>query len=123
MKKKDIARIEKHLNFHDGQVPFILHADFENILEPIDEQHCVKINKMKKREERQYTYRKGKTHKEKAYTEKINTHVPSRWCLTSTFVYGDVPDSLKIYCGKGCLPNFLEHIEDQVKHLYAVFPQ
>lgn len=49
MKKKDISQIEKHLNFQDDQVPFILHADFENILEPIDEQHCVKMNKIKKR--------------------------------------------------------------------------
>ena len=31
------------------------------------------------------------------YTEKINTHVPSEWCVHSAFAYGDVPDPLKMY--------------------------
>ena len=61
---------EKWLKFHDGQyqfkVPFILYADFESILKPVNEQYRNRMNTMK-------TEKKGKA----SYTEKINTHVPS----------------------------------------------
>ena len=81
---------EKWLKFHDGQyqfkVPFMLYADFESILKPVDERCRDKMNTMK-------TEEKGKA----SYTEKINTHVPSGWCVHSTFAYGDVPDPLKMY--------------------------
>ena len=63
--------------------------------------------------------RKGKA----AYTEKINTHVPSGWYVHSTFAYRDVPDPLKIYRGKNCVEKFVEHIEEEVKQLYATFPR
>ena len=56
--------------------------------------------------------RKGKT----SYTEKINTHAPSRWCVHSTFAYGIVPNPLKMYRGKDCVEKF-------VKQLYATFLQ
>ena len=65
------------------------------------------------------TERKGKA----PYTEKINTHVPSRWRVHSTFAYGDVPDPLKMYRGKDCVEKFVEYIEEEVKRLYATFPQ
>ena len=65
------------------------------------------------------TERKGKA----PHTEKINTHVPSRWRVHSTFAYGDVPDPLKMYRGKDCVVKFVEYIEEQVKQLYATFPQ
>ena len=45
------------------------------------------------------TERKGKA----SYTEKINTHVPSRWPVHSTFAYGDVAGPLKMYRGKDCV--------------------
>ena len=84
---------EKWLKFHDGQyqckVPFVLYADFESILKPVDEQYREKMNRMK-------TQRKGKT----PYTEKINTHVLSGWCVHSTFAYGDVLGPLIMYCGE-----------------------
>ena len=58
---------EKWLKFHDGQyqlkVPFMLYADFESILKPVDEQYKDKMNTMK-------AGRKGKA----PYTEKI-THI------------------------------------------------
>ena len=44
------------------------------------------------------TDRKGKA----SYTEKINTHVLSGWCVHSTFAFGDAPDPLKMYQGKDC---------------------
>ena len=61
---------EKWLKLHDSlyqfKVPFMLYADIESILKPVDEQFKDKMNTMK-------AERKGKT----SYTEKINTHVPS----------------------------------------------
>ena len=69
---------EKWLKFHDGQyqfkVPFMLYADFESILKLVDERYREKTNRMK-------TGRKGKA----SYTGKINTHVPSGWCVRCTF--------------------------------------
>ena len=82
------AEEEKCLKFYDGQyqfmLPFILYADFESIVKPVDERYKKKMNRMK-------TERKGKA----PYTEKISKHVPSGWCVHSTFAYGDVPDPLK----------------------------
>ena len=67
----------------------MLYADIESILKQVDEQFKDKMNTMK-------AERKVKT----PYTEKINTHVPSGWCVHSTFVYGDVPDPLTMFPGK-----------------------
>ena len=64
--------------------PFMLYAHFESILKPADEPYRDRMNTMK-------TERKGKA----SYREKINTHVPSGWCVHSTLAYGDVPDPLK----------------------------
>ena len=94
------------------KVPFMLCADFESILKPVDEQYREKMNKIK-------TERKSKA----LYPEKIKTHVPLRLCVHNTFAYGDVPDILKIYRGKDCVETFIEHIEDGIKRLYATFPQ
>ena len=65
------------------------------------------------------TERKSKA----SYTEKINTHAPSGWCVHSTFAYGDIPDPLKMYRSKDCVEKFLEYIEEQVKWLYETFPR
>ena len=62
--------------------------------------------------------RKGKA----AYTKKINTHIPLGWCVHSTFAYGDVPDPLKMYQSKDPVEKFVEHIEEEVRWLYATFP-
>ena len=104
------------LKFHDGQyqfkVPFMMNADFESILKPVDERYKEKMNTMK-------VGRKGKA----SYTGKINTHVPSGWCVHSTFTYGDAPNPLKMYRGKDCVEKFVEYIEEEVKRLYTTFPQ
>ena len=63
--------------------------------------------------------RKGKA----PYTEKINTHVPSGWCVHSTFAYGDVSDPLKMYRGKDCVEKIVEYIEEEVKRLHETFPR
>ena len=79
---------KKWLTFHDGQyqfkVPFMLYTDFESILKPVDKQCRDRMNTMK-------TEKKGKA----PYMEKINAHVPSGWCVHSTFAYGDALDPLK----------------------------
>ena len=67
----------------------MLYADFESILKSVDERYRDRMNTMK-------TERKGKA----SYTEEINTHVPSGWCVHSTFAYGGAFDPLKIYRGK-----------------------
>ena len=58
------------LKFHDEQyqfkVPFMLYADFESILKPVNDRYRDRMNTMK-------AERKGKA----PYTEKINTYVPS----------------------------------------------
>ena len=90
----------------------MLYADFESILKPVDERYRDKMNTMK-------AGRKGKA----SYTEKINTHVPSGWCVHSTFAYGDVPNPLKMYREKDCVEKFVEYIEEEVKRLYETFPR
>ena len=62
----------------------MLHADFESILKPVDEQYKDKMNRMK-------AGRKGKT----SYKENISKHIRSGWCVHSSFCYRDVPNSLK----------------------------
>ena len=90
----------------------MLYADFESILKPADERYRDRMNTMK-------TERKGKA----PYTEKINTHVPSGWCVHSIFAYGDIPDPLKMYRGEDCVQKFVEYIEEEVKRFYETFPQ
>ena len=62
------SEIERWLKLHDGQfqfmVPFVLYADFESMLKPVDEKYKEKMNQRKAK-------RKGKI----PYTEKINAHV------------------------------------------------
>ena len=90
----------------------MLYADFESILKPVDERCKDKMNTMK-------AERKGKA----PYTEKTNTHIPSAWCVHSTFLYGDVPNPLKMYWSKDCVEKFVEYIEEEIKRLYTTFPQ
>ena len=90
----------------------MMYADFESILRPVDEVYKDKMNVMK-------VERRGKA----SYTKKINKYVPSGCCVYSTFAYGDVLDPLKMYRGKDCVEKFVEHIEDEVKRLYSIFPQ
>ena len=101
---------EKWLKFHDGQyqfkVPFMLYVDFESIFKPVDERYRDRMNTIK-------AERKGKA----TYMEKINRHV------LPGFAYGHVPDPFKIYRGKDCVEKFVEYIEEEVKRLYATFPQ
>ena len=99
------SEIERWLKLHDGQyqfrVPFVLYADFESMLKPVDEKYREKMNQKK-------AERKGKI----PYTEKINAHVRPGWCVRNKFVHGDVLDPMKVYCDKHYVDKFIEHIEE-----------
>ena len=90
----------------------MLPTDFESILQPADEVYKDKMNVIK-------AEKKGKT----SYQKKINTHVPSGWCVHSTFAYGYVPHPLKMYRGKDCVEEFVEYLKVEVKRQYLIFPQ
>ena len=72
------------VEFKDGQnqfrVPFIMYADFESILEPMDPVEPRSPNQ--------------------PYTNEVNQHTPSGWCVYSKFAYGDVDNPLRTYRGK-----------------------
>ena len=73
-----------------------LRFHFKSILKAVNEWYRYKMNTMK-------SERKGKA----SYTEKINTHVLSGWCVHSSFAYGDVTDPLKMYRGTNCVEKFV----------------
>ena len=52
----------------------MLYIDFENILEPLDDQCREELNRLN-------AERKCET----PYTEKFNTDIPVGWCLNDTF--------------------------------------
>ena len=67
------------VEYSDGQfqfkVPFIMYADFESILKPIQ----------------------GPGNNPRILTTKdINIHIPSGWCICSEFAYGEVKDPLAL---------------------------
>ena len=110
--KNSILRLKFHDGHYQFKVPFMLFADFESILKPVDERYRDKMSTM-------MTERKGKA----PYTEKINTHVPSGWCVHSTFASSDASHHLKMYQGKDCVEKFVEYIEEGVQQLYETFPR
>ena len=101
------------VEIHDGQcqfkVPFMLYADFESILKPMNERHKAKMSCMK-------AERKGKT----SFMDKVNTDMPSGWCVYSKFAYGDIPDPLKLYRDE---QQFVNHVDKKVKWLYELYQQ
>ena len=88
------------MEFYDGQnqfkVPFIMYADFEAILDPIQ----------------------GPSQDpEESYTEKVNQHIPSGYCIYSKFMYGNVQNPLKLYRGKDCIEKFCDYIKQEAPHV------
>ena len=71
------------IEFKDGQnqfkVSFIMCADFESILEPIESPNF---------------------NPNQPYTNEVNQHTPSGWSVYSKFAYGDVDNLLRLYRGK-----------------------
>ena len=92
------------VEYSDGQfqfkVPFIMYADFESILEPIQGPgNNPSISLMRG----------------------VNEHKPSGWCIYSKFAYGSVTNPLKEYRGKNCISKFCEHIIAEAQCLYESF--
>ena len=95
------------VEFKDGQnqfkVPFIIYADFESILEPMDPVEPGSPNQ--------------------PYTNEVNQHTPSGWCVYSKFAYGDVDNLLRTYRGKDCIEIFCNYIKGEARRLYHMFPE
>ena len=94
------------VEYLDGQfqfkVPFIIYADFESILEPIQGPG---------------------NNPRKSSAHGVNIHTPSGWCAYSKFTYGKVTNPLKEYRGKDCVSKFCEHIIAEAHCLYDSFPE
>ena len=95
------------VEFKDGQnqfrVPYIMYADFELILELMGPVEPGSPNQ--------------------PYTNEVNQHTPSGWCVYSTFAYGDVGNPLRTYRGKDCIETFCNYIKGEARRLYHMFPQ
>ena len=94
------------IEYSDGQfqfkVPFLMYADFESILEPIQ----------------------GPGNNPSiSSTRGVNVHTPSEWCIYSKFAYGKVTNPLKKYRGKDCVSKFCEQIIAEAQCLYESFPE
>ena len=94
------------VEYSDGQyqfkVPFMMYADFESILEPIQ----------------------GASNDPGiSSTRGVNVHTPSGWCVYSKFVYGEVRNPCSQYGGLNCVEKFCEHVISEAKRLYRSFPE
>ena len=97
------------VEFKDGQnqfrVPFIMDADFESILEPMGPQGS------------------GSPNPNQPYTNEVNQHTQSGWCVYSKFAYGDVDNLVRTYRGKDCIEPFCNYIKGGARRLYHMFPE
>ena len=95
------------IEFKDGQnqfrVPFIMYSDFESILEPMDPVELGSPNQ--------------------PYTNEVNQHTSSGWCVYNKFAYGDVDNPLRTYKGKDCIEIFCNYIKGEARRLYLMFPE
>ena len=94
------------VEFKDGQnqfrVPLIMYADFESICQPMDP---VELG-----------------FPSQPFTNEVNQHTPSGWCVYSKFAYGDVDNPLRTYRGKDCNGTFCNYIKGEACRLYHMFP-
>ena len=92
------------VEFKDGQnqfkVPCIMYADFESILELMSQGFPWSPNPSQ------------------PYTNEVNQHTPSGWCVYSKFTYGDVDNPLRLYRGKDCIKMFV--ITSKEKHIDCI---
>ena len=94
------------VRYSDGQyqfkVPFMMYADFESILEPIQG---------------------ASNNPNVSSTRGVNVHTPSGWCIYSNFAYGNLTNPLTQYRGPDCVNQFCKHIISEAKRLYNSFPE
>ena len=78
------------VEFCNGQyqfkVPFIMYADFESLLEPIQEPSKDPSG---------------------PWTTVTNNHIPYGWCVYSEFAYGKIQNRLTLYRRKDCVKKFV----------------
>ena len=102
----EMPKLGSVVEFYDGQnqfnVPFMMYADFEAILEPIQG---------------------PSPNPEEPYTSKVNQHILSEFCYYSKFAYGEVQNPLKLYRGKDCVGKFCDNIRQEAHRLYHMFPE
>ena len=79
-----------------------MYADFESILEPIQGPN---------------------PDPNQPYSQNVNQHVSTVWCVYSKFAYGEVKDPLKLYRGKECTEKFCDYIRQEAHRLYHMFPE
>ena len=98
-KKPIVQYLDGQLQF---KVLFIMYADFESILKPIQgPENNLRISS----------------------TRGINNNVPPGWCVRSEFAHGKVENPLKLYRGKDCVKKFCDHVIGEARHLYQSFPE
>ena len=98
-KKPIVEYWDEQFQFKD---PFIMYADFESILEPIQ----------------------GPGNNPSiSSTRGVNIHTPSGWYVYSKFAYGKVTNPLKEYGGKDSVSKFCEHIIAEAQRPYDSFPE
>ena len=114
------------VEFKDGQnqfkVPFIMYADFESILEPMG----LKVQSAPQAEglgSFSDPIESPNPNPNQPYTNEVNQHTPSGWCVYSKFAYGEVVTPLRTYRGKNCIETFCNYIKGEVKRLYHMFPE
>ena len=98
--KMEMPRKRPIVEYSDGQfqfkVPLLMYADFESILEPIqDPVNDPMISS----------------------TRGVNNHVPSGWCIRSEFAYREVKDPLRLHRGKDCVQKFCNHVIGEARRL------
>ena len=104
--KVEMPHKKSIVQYSDGQfqfkVPFIMYADFESILEPIQgPENNPRISS----------------------TKGINNHVSSGWCVRSEFAYGKAENPLKLYRGEDCVKKFCDHVIEEACRFYQSFPE
>ena len=106
------------VEFCNGQnqfkVPFIMYADFESILEPMGPQGPGSLRD---------PIESPNPDPNQPYSQRVNQHVSSGWCVYSKFVYGEVKDPLKLYRGKDCAEKFCDYVKREAHRLYHMFPE
>ena len=106
------------VEFNDGQnqfkVPFIMYADFELILEPMGPQGPGSLSN---------PIESPNPNPNQPYTNEVNQHTPSGWCVYSKFAHREVVTPLRTYRGKDCIETFCNYIKGEAKRLYHMFPE
>ena len=111
----EMPRKGKTIELFDGQnqfkVPFTMYYDLEVLLLPMKERVP---------EDRDEPLVKQGP---RAYTIKVNHHVPCGWNVRSKFAYGEVTDPDKSYRGRNCIKALCEHFVEEAHQLYHMFPE